>query len=100
MIKRGTVFNPQISDAIPIAHEIKIGCAFHYLISVVWAVAFHIFLVGYPLFELSYENGLLFGALTTLAPLFIYMPFTGQGVLARWALDLGSCWIVGGSVFY
>ena len=64
-------------------HEIKIGCAFHYLISVVWAVAFHIFLVGYPLFELSYKNGLLFGALTTLAPLFIFMPFTGQGVLAR-----------------
>jgi hypothetical protein len=83
MIRRGTVFNPQISDALPIAHEVKIGWAFHYLIAVVWAFAFHILFVGYPFFELSLKNGLLFGVLTTLAPLFIFMPFTGQGVLAR-----------------
>ncbi len=83
MVRRGTVFNPQISDAMPIAHEVKIGWAFHYLIAVIWAVAFHIFFVGYPLFELTCKNGLLFGALTTLAPLFVFMPFTGQGVLAR-----------------
>ena len=83
MVRRGVVFNPQILDPMPIAHEVKIGWAFHYLIAVVWAVVFYIFFISYPLLELSYRNGLFFGALTTLAPLFIFMPFTGQGMLAR-----------------
>ena len=83
MVSRGVIFNPQISDATPIANEVKIGWTFHYLIAVIWAVVFYIFFISYPLLELSYRNGLLFGALTTIAPLFIFMPFTGQGVLAR-----------------
>ena len=83
MVRRGVIFNPQISDAMPIAHEVKIGWTFHYLIAVIWAVVFYILFISYPLLELSYKNGLLFGALTTIAPLFIFMPFTGQGVLAR-----------------
>ena len=83
MVSRGVIFNPQISDATPIAHEVKIGWTFHYLIAVIWAVVFYILFISYPLLELSYKNGLLFGALTTIAPLFIFMPFTGQGVLAR-----------------
>ena len=40
MVRRGDIFNPQISDAMPIAHEVKIGWAFHYLIAVFWAVVF------------------------------------------------------------
>ena len=83
MVRRGVIFNPQISDAMPIANEVKIGWTFHYLIAVAWAVVFYIFFISYPLLDLSYRNGLLFGALTTIAPLFIFMPFTGQGVLAR-----------------
>ena len=83
MVRQGVIFNPQISDASPIAHEVKIGWTFHYLIAVIWAVVFYILFISYPLLELSYKNGLLFGALTTTAPLFIFMPFTGQGVLAR-----------------
>ena len=83
MVRRGVIFNPQISNTSPIAHEVKIGWTFHYLIAVIWAVVFYIFFISYPLLELSYRNGLLFGALTTIAPLFIFMPFTGQGVLAR-----------------
>ena len=83
MVRRGAVFNPQISYAMPIAHEVAIGWAFHYFIAFAWAVAFHVSFISYPLFELSYRNGLVFGVLTTLAPLFIFMPFTGQGMLAR-----------------
>ena len=83
MVRRGVIFNPQISNAIPIANEVNIGWAIHYLIAVVWAVVFYILFISYPLLELSYRNGLLFGALTTIAPLFIFMPFTGHGVLAR-----------------
>ena len=83
MVRQGVIFNPQISDARPIAHEVKIGWTFHYLVAVIWAVVFYVLFISYPLLELSYKNGLLFGALTTIAPLFIFMPFTGQGVLAR-----------------
>ena len=83
MVSRGAFFNPQISYATPIAHEAKIGWSFHYFIAVAWAVVFYVSFISYPLFELSYRNGLFFGALTTLAPLFIFMPFTGQGMLAR-----------------
>jgi hypothetical protein len=31
---------------------------------------------------MSYFSGLIFGATTTLAPLLIFLPFTGQGLLA------------------
>ena len=31
---------------------------------------------------MSYFSGLIFGATTTLAPLLIFMPFTGQGIMA------------------
>ena len=72
------VFNPQILDAMPIAHEINIGWAFHYFIAVGWVITFYVFFIGYPLFELPSRNGLFFGALTTLAPLSIFMPFTGR----------------------
>ena len=53
MVRQGVIFNPQISDAMPIAHEVKIGWAFHYLIAVAWAVMFYIFFISYPLLELS-----------------------------------------------
>ena len=31
---------------------------------------------------MNYFTGLIFGALTTLAPLIIFLPFTGQGIFA------------------
>ena len=33
--------------------------------------------------KMSYYSGLIFGAITTLAPLLVFMPFTGQGILAK-----------------
>lgn len=83
MIRRGQIYNPTISASAPISHELKIGWGFHYGISIAWAVVFHVLFFVIPKVELSYVNGLLFGAATTIAPLFIFMPLTGQGVLAR-----------------
>ena len=83
MLVRRKIFNPQISSAIPVAHEVKMGWAFHYFIAVIWAAMFHVLFIEYSLFDLSYQNGLVFGAVTTLAPLIIFMPLTGQGILAR-----------------
>lgn len=83
MIKRGHVFNPTISASAPISHELKMGWIFHYLISIAWAVVFYVIFFVFQAAELSYTNGVIFGAATTIAPLFIFMPLTGQGVLAR-----------------
>ena len=57
MVRQGVIFNPQISDAMPVTHEVKIGWAFHYLIAVAWAVVFYIFFISYPLLDLSYRMG-------------------------------------------
>ena len=32
---------------------------------------------------MSYFSGAIFGAITTLAPLLIFLPFTGQGIFAK-----------------
>ena len=32
---------------------------------------------------MSHFSGFIFGALTTLAPLLIFLPFTGQGIFAN-----------------
>ena len=32
---------------------------------------------------MSYVSGLIFGAITNLAPLLIFLPFTGQGIFAK-----------------
>ena len=32
---------------------------------------------------MSYFSGVIFGAITTLAPLTIFLPFTGQGIFAK-----------------
>jgi hypothetical protein len=83
MVMKGYLLIHKSQMPQPIAHEVKIGWAFHYFIAVIWAAIFHILFIEYSLFELSYQNGVIFGAITTLAPLFIFMPFTGQGILAR-----------------
>ena len=33
--------------------------------------------------KMSYFSGFIFGAITTLAPSLIFLPFTGQGIFAR-----------------
>ena len=32
---------------------------------------------------MSYFSGFIFGAITTLAPLLVFLPFTGQGIFAK-----------------
>ena len=41
---------------------------------------FFFILVG---LKMTYFTGFIFGALTTLAPLLIFLPFTGQGIFAK-----------------
>ena len=80
MIRHGAIINPGIAEAPPVRGEVAIGWAFHYAIAIAWAVIFHLGFIQFSLGELTYLNGFAFGVTTTIAPLFIFMPFTGQGV--------------------
>ena len=82
MLKNGTFFNPTIIEKPEFKYEVSLGWVFHYFISIFWAVIYYIvfILVG---IKMSYFSGLIFGAITTLAPLLVFLPFTGQGIFAR-----------------
>ena len=82
MLKNATFYNPNIANMPSFRYETLLGWFFHYYVSICWAVIYYFFfiLVG---FKMTYLSGLIFGALTTLAPLLIFLPFTGQGVFAK-----------------
>ena len=81
MIRNGAFYNPKIIDMPKFKHEIFLGWIFHYYISLCWAVIYYFVFIILGL-NMSYFSGLIFGATTTLAPLLIFMPFTGQGIFA------------------
>ena len=81
MIKNGTFFNPTIIEKPEFKYEVLLGWVFHYFISISWAVIYFISFI-YLGIKMSYFSGLIFGAITTLAPLLVFLPFTGQGLLA------------------
>ena len=82
MFKNGTFFNPKITEKLEFKHEILLGWVFHYFISLCWAAIYYISFI-YVGIKMSYFSGFIFGALTTLAPLLIFLPFTGQGIFAK-----------------
>ena len=75
-------YNPTINEKPEFKFEVLLGWVFHYFISVCWAVIYYISFV-YVGIKMSYFSGVIFGAITTLAPLLIFLPFTGQGIFAK-----------------
>ncbi len=82
MLKKGIFFNPTINEKLEFKHEVLLGWVFHYFISICWAVIFYISFI-YLGIKMSYFSGFIFGAMTTLAPLLVFLPFTGQGIFAK-----------------
>ena len=82
MIKYAAFYNPTISEKPELKYEVLLGWVFHYFISVCWAVIYYISFI-YVGIKMSYFSGVIFGAITTLAPLLIFLPFTGQGIFAK-----------------
>jgi hypothetical protein len=81
MIRNRAFYNPKIINMPKFKHETLPGWIFHYYISLCWAVIYY-FVFIIPGVNMFYFSGLIFGATTTLAPLLIFMPFTGQGIFA------------------
>ena len=82
MIKYAAFYNPTISEKPELKYEVLLGWIFHYFISVCWAVIYYISFI-YVGIKMSYFSGLIFGAITTLAPLLLFLPFTGQGIFGK-----------------
>ncbi len=82
MINKGTFFNPTIIEKPEFKYEVLLGWFFHYFISISWAVIYYIIFIVVGI-KMSYFSGLIFGAITTLAPLLVFLPFTGQGIFAK-----------------
>ena len=76
MIKNGAFFNPTIIEKPEFKYEVLLGWVFHYFISISWAVIYYIIFINVGI-KMSYFSGVIFGAITTLAPLIIFLPFTG-----------------------
>ena len=81
MIKNGAFYNPKIINMAKFKYEILLGWIFHYYISLCWAVIYYFVFIILGV-NMSYFSGLIFGATTTFAPLLMFMPFTGQGIMA------------------
>ena len=81
MIKNASFYNPKIINMPKFKYEILLGWIFHYYISLCWAVIYYFVFIILGV-NMSYFSGLIFGASTTFAPLLIFMPFTGQGIMA------------------
>ena len=82
MLKKGKFYNPNITEMASFKYEVVLGWVFHYYLSICWAIIYYICFILIGL-KMSYFSGFIFGALTTLAPLLIFLPFTGQGIFAR-----------------
>ena len=82
MIKYTAFYNPTISEKPELKYEVLLGWVFHYFISVCWAVIYYISFIYFGI-NMSYFSGLVFGAITTLAPLLVFLPFTGQGIFGK-----------------
>ena len=82
MLKNATFYNPNIAQMPNFRYEVLLGWIFHYYVSICWAVIYYFSFLMVGL-KMTYFSGFIFGALTTLAPLLIFLPFTGQGVFAN-----------------
>ena len=82
MLKNATFYNPNITQMPNFRYEVLLGWIFHYYVSICWAVIYYFCFLMVGL-KMTYFSGFIFGALTTLAPLLIFLPFTGQGVFAN-----------------
>ena len=82
MLKNVTFYNPNIAQMPNFRYEVVLGWIFHYYVSICWAVIYYFCFLMVGL-KMTYFSGFIFGALTTLAPLLIFLPFTGQGVFAN-----------------
>ena len=82
MLKKAKFYNPNIAEMASFKYEVVLGWLFHYYLSICWAIIYYICFILIGL-KMSYFSGFIFGALTTLAPLLIFLPFTGQGIFAR-----------------
>lgn len=81
-IPRGTLAHHPISASPPITNELALGWIGHYVIGVVYGVAYLYIVKGILVGEPSLLSGIGFGIATLFAPWLIMQPAMGVGVFA------------------
>ena len=79
---RGVFRHDEITDAPTVRFELALGWAFHYLVAFVYAEIYLLFMVAVMEQPASLVSGLVFGAVTVLAPWLILIPGLGGGFFA------------------
>ena len=83
-LPRGTIVHRPIADAEPVANELAIGWAAHYLVGVAYSYLYAI-LITFTGIDLSLYSAIAFGLVTVVAAWFVLQPGLGVGVFARLA---------------
>ena len=79
---RGVLFHQPIAGAEPIQHERVIGWVVHYVIGVLYGIAYLVIVQGILAGEPSLISAFSFGIVTLFAPWLILQPAMGAGVFA------------------
>ena len=81
-VTRGLIFNAGIDSMPPRTGELKLGWFVHYFVGIGYAVAYWL-LEDSGSLTFSWQDGLLFGVLSSVVPWFFFLPALGKGVLAK-----------------
>ena len=78
----GDFTHDSIRQAAPIANELAMGWAAHYMVGILFAVCFVVTFGQRQLVRPSLAQAILFGVVTVVFPFFLLQPALGAGVMA------------------
>ena len=76
------IFNPTITEELPLKNENRIGWLVHYSVAVIYVLFYWVLMTQTDLLAPTVLDGLMFGAISVVVPWFFFMPCLGNGFLA------------------
>lgn len=81
-MKSGVIRHALIMHSPPVKNELAIGWTMHYVIGVVFSLAYFIAVIGVAETEPTLTSATIFGIITVGAPWFLMQPSLGYGYIA------------------
>ena len=75
------IFGHQLQKITPYPNETMIGWVFHYLIGIVYVIAYIILWKDVGILTPTFLDGLILGVVSVVVPWFFFMPAMGAGVM-------------------
>jgi hypothetical protein len=82
LLTKGKLFNAGIEDQPVLSFEIPFGWSVHYIVGFGYAL-FYWLLVEAGIIGYSWQDGLLFGVISSIVPWLFFLPAIGKGLFAR-----------------